>query len=439
MKQAIILAGGKGTRLRERLPDIPKPLVDICGLPLLERQLLLVKQYGFEEVLVLVNHKAGQIEESCASRQSQDIRIKCIDDGHPRGTAGATLAVFDSLADEFLVLYGDTMLEVDLERFHSFHASVPDAAATLFLHPNDHPYDSDLVDVDDSGNVTGFFPYPREDGHYFPNLVNAALYWIRKNALVPWSRAEGTLDFVKDLFPSMLGRGTRILGYKSSEYVKDCGTPDRLDRVRNDFLSGRIRRSSLKVPQPAVFMDRDGTINREVDHLCSPDQFEVLPGVEAAIKRLNASDFRCCVVTNQPVIARGECSLAALRQIHNKMETLLGRRGAFVDRIYYCPHHPDKGFPGEVAEFKFDCQCRKPKTGMIDQAVKELNILREGSWMIGDSSLDIETARRAGLRSILVETGYAGLDNRASALPDATVPDLEAAVAHILDGPSTNV
>jgi histidinol-phosphate phosphatase family protein len=433
VKQLVILAGGKGTRLRERLGELPKPLVDICGVPLLERQVLLAKKHGFTHVLVLVNHAARHIVDYCASKRNWGLDIACIDDGQPRGTAGATLAVFDRLAEEFLVMYGDTMLEVDLARFHAHHRRVPAVSATLFLHPNDHPHDSDLVEIDDDERITGFHPYPHDGERYYPNLVNAALYWVAKRALAPWRDEQRMLDFARDLFPAMLRGGMTLRGYNSPEYIKDIGTPARLDRVCADFRSGKIARASLDRPQPMVFLDRDGTMNREVDHLRSPDQLELLPGVQQAIKRLNASEYRCCVVTNQPVIARGECSVEGLRQIHNKMETLLGREGAYVDRIYYCPHHPDKGFAGERPEFKVDCDCRKPKTGMIDRAARDFNVARARAWLIGDTTVDMETARRAGLKSILVETGYAGLDYRAWATPDAIVPDLDAAVSFILD------
>ncbi|WJF89585.1 HAD-IIIA family hydrolase [Paraburkholderia bonniea] len=433
MKQVVILAGGKGTRLRERLGDRPKPLVDICGMPLLERQILLAKKFGFTDVVVLVNYRAEQIVEFCRANANWGLAVQCIDEGEARGTAGAVLNVLDVLAEEFLVMYGDTMLEVDFDRFHAFHAAMPETAATLFLHPNDHPHDSDLVDVDETGRVQRFYPYPHDASRYYPNLVNAALYWVRKASLEGWREQQGMFDFGKDLFPQMLARGLVLRGYNSPEYIKDSGTPARLDKVSADLLSGKIARAALSQPQAAVFLDRDGTLNQEVDHLHSAAQFELLPGVEQAIRRLNQAEYRCCVVTNQPVVARGECTLDELRQIHNKMETLLGRMGAYIDRLYYCPHHPDKGFEGEVPELKFACSCRKPSTGMVDQAVSELNIERARSWFVGDTSTDMLTAQRAGLKSILVETGYAGLDQKYRAEPDFTVPDLTAAVDFMLD------
>ena len=433
MRQVVILAGGKGSRLRERLGNLPKPMVDICGVPLLERQILLAKKYNFTDALILVSHGAEHIVKHCATRKNWGLNVACVDDGRPRGTAGAVLAAFDRLADEFLVMYGDTMLEVNLARFHDFHIEVGGVAATLFLHPNDHPQDSDIVEIDDDGLVIGLHPCPHDHSRYYPNLVNAGLYWVNKRALKPWQDEPGMLDFGKDLFPAMLRQGLMLRGFNSFEYIKDIGTPSRLDKVCAHFRSGKIRRASLDYAQSMVFIDRDGTINREVDHLRDPNQLELLPGVAEAIKRLNATDYRCCVVSNQPVVARGECSFEDLRRIHNKMESVLGREGGFVDRIYYCPHHPDRGFEGERVELKIDCDCRKPKTGMIDRAVRDFNVARERSWLIGDTSIDIETARRAGLKSILVETGYAGLDYRAWATPDAIVPDLNAAVSFILD------
>jgi histidinol-phosphate phosphatase family protein len=434
MRQAVILAGGQGTRLRERLGDLPKPLIDLCGVPLLERQILLLKQYGFDDILILVNYKAEKIVEFCNSKNNWGLTIKCIDDGLPCGTAGAVLRAWDQLSDEFLVVYGDTMFEVDLERFKQFHQQVPITAATLFLHPNDHPHDSDLVEMDDAGIVTGFYPYPHDGVLYLSNLVNAALYIVRKATLESWRFfSEETLDFGKHVFPKMIGSGLRLRGYSSPEYIKDCGTPRRIDKVSADFRSGKIHRASLSHPQAAVFLDRDGTINVEVNHLISPDRFELIPGVDTAIQRLNRSEFRTCVVTNQPVIARGECTSAQLRSIHNKMETLLGRKGAFVDLIDYCPHHPDCGFIGEVPELKFLCTCRKPETGMIDRAVKKLNIDTAKSWMVGDTTTDVQLAKKAGIKSILVETGYAGLDRKYLVNPDFTVPDLQAAVDFILD------
>jgi len=435
LKQAIILAGGQGTRLRDRLGDLPKPMISIAGVPLLERQILLLKRYGYKRVAILVNYQAEKIQAFCHVNANWGLDIVCLDDGNPKGTAGAVLNILDRLEDEFLVVYGDTMLEVDLSRFQAAHAAHSDSAGTLFLHPNDHPQDSDLVDLDENGHIRNFYPYPHPAGRYLPNLVNAALYILKREALRPWLEKvpEGIFDFGKNLFPQLLAAGGKLYGYNSPEYIKDCGTPARVDKITQHLLSGKIERSSLKHKQPTVFIDRDGTLNKEVDHLRSADQLELYSGVEDALRKLNQSDYKACVVTNQPVVARGECSVEELRNIHNKLETLLGQRGVFLDRIYACPHHPDKGFEGEVASLKTNCLCRKPGIGMLERAQHELNTDFSQSWMIGDTTTDIELAYRAGVKSILVETGYAGMDHKYPRTADFTFPDFSKAVEFIVD------
>ncbi|RUW74625.1 HAD-IIIA family hydrolase [Mesorhizobium sp. M4B.F.Ca.ET.215.01.1.1] len=432
MMQAVVLAGGLGTRLRGRIGDLPKSLANIGGTPLLEHQILLAKQHGIERILILVNHAAEQIVEFCTQRGNWGIDVRCVDDGAPRGTAGAVLSVLHLLDDDFLTIYGDTMLDVDLTRFKCFHEKHKAAAATVFTHPNDHPQDSDLIETSEDGVVAAFHPYPHDPGCFYPNKVSAALYYIRRQALYPWRAAATPLDFGKDLFPEMLRAGAEIRSYSSPEYIKDAGTPARLDKACADLASGRIARASLASPQKAVFLDRDGCINVDYGHIDRPERFELIEGAAAAIACFNQAEYRAIVVTNQPVVARGGCSVRDLRMIHNKMETELGRHGAFVDAIYYCPHHPDRGFAGEVEALKVHCECRKPATGLVDQAVEAFNIDRRQSWVIGDSSADVALAKRSGIRSILVETGAGGLDSKYHVMPDYTVPDLFEAAKFIL-------
>ena len=436
VKQAVILAGGKGTRLAARLNGLPKPLIDIAGKPLLERQIELLKRAGIAEVVLLINHEAEVIRKFCEAHHNWGLKITLIDDGVPLGTAGATLAAWDYLADDFLVVYGDTMLEVDLARMTKFHASHPEVAATLFLHPNDHPHDSDLVELNSAGQVITFHPYPHSPEVFLPNLVNAGLYVVRKNALESWQTTwrikPQLMDFGRDLFPALLTESKELLGYINPEYIKDCGTPARLDKVTQDFSDGRIAAFSLKEPQRAVFLDRDGVLIHEIHHLHQPEQLTLLPQVGTALKYLNESLYRAIVITNQPVIARGDCTISELQGIHNKLETLLGREGAYLDRILYCPHHPHAGFAGEVVALKIPCQCRKPAIGMIEEAQTDWNIDLRQSWFVGDTTVDMQTAHNARIRSILLETGYGGLDARYPVVADYTLPHLAVAVEFIL-------
>ena len=428
--KAVILAGGKGSRLATLSKGLPKPLVPVDGKPLLQHQLELLARHKAEQVTVLCGYGAAAIAEFCGDGSRWGLDLKCIEETRPMGTAGAVIAALDQLPDEFLVTYGDTLMDVDLPRFYEAHAA-SGAEATLFLHPNDHPQDSDLVECDLNGRITAIHGYPHPEGANLPNQVNAALYVIRASALRGFAVPDAPLDFAKHVFPRLLADGVHLNGYRSPEYIKDAGTPERLERVEADVRSGLVARSSLAVKRPAVFLDRDGTINKEIQYLTRPEEIKLIPGAAEAIRLLREAGYRIAVVTNQPVIARGDCTAEQLMHIHDYMEMELSREGAFIDRIYYCPHHPDKGFEGERAELKFDCECRKPGGGMVWQAERELNLDLPASWLIGDRTGDVQTAHNCGMRAVLLETGMGGRDQRYDAAPDYVFGDLLTAARFI--------
>ena len=221
------------------------------------------------------------------------------------------------------------------------------------------------------------------------------------------------VDLDRQILKPLAGTGTMFC-YDSPEYVKDMGTPERYKEVCKDFRDGRVSAKNLRNKQKAIFLDRDGTINKYVGFLRNIDDFELIDGVAEAIKKINKLGYLVIVVTNQPVIARGEVSFDDLEKIHNKMETLLGREGAYLDAIYYCPHHPDKGYEGERIELKIECGCRKPKPGMIYEAAKKFNIDLDKSWMIGDGENDIEAGKRAGCNTVWISQNEKSLGQTAT-------------------------
>lgn len=412
--KTVIMAGGRGTRISELFPDIPKPLIPIEGVPVLEREIISLRNQGFTDIIMTVSHMGDKIMNYFKDGSKLGVSIQYYNEVTPLGNAGALFKLREQLKDEpFLLLNADAVFDVDFNRMVRYHQK-HGGLVTLFTHPNNHPYDSGLIIAEKDMSVQSWLAKEDVRPKYYKNRVNAGLHVIDPRVLDMLSIDAdkiGTVDEMtgktvkvdldRQLLKPLAGYG-KMFCYDSPEYVKDMGTPDRFHQVEEDFKAGRVSAKNLSNKQKAVFLDRDGTINKYVGFLRNINDFELINGVSEAIKRINASGYLAIVITNQPVIARGEVTYEELNEIHNKMETLLGNEGAYLDAIYYCPHHPDSGFVGEVKELKIDCDCRKPKPGLLLKASQELNIDLSQSWMIGDSKNDILAGKNAGCKTALI-------------------------------------
>lgn len=409
--KTVIMAGGQGTRISSVASDIPKPMIRIEGKPVLEREIECLRSQGFKDIIITVSHLAEYIVDYFGDGSKYGVEIEYYNEELPLGNAGALFKLREKLASDFLLLNADALFYVDFNRFVEYHRN-KGALVTLFTHPNGHPYDSGVVMANEKGEVEQWLSKEDVRPQWYKNRVNAGLHVVSPMVLDmcgvnPESvgkKVDGKIvkvDLDRQLLKPLCGTG-KMYCYDSSEYVKDMGTPDRYRNVCNDYREGKVQAKYLKNKQRAIFLDRDGTINKYVGFLKNIDDFELLPGVPEAIKAINESGFLAIVVTNQPVIARGEVTLEQLHEIHDKMETLLGNEGAYLDAIYYCPHHPHKGYDGEIPEFKIECGCRKPKPGMLLQAAKDFNIDLSQSWIIGDGENDILAGKAAGCRTALI-------------------------------------
>lgn len=408
--KTIIMAGGRGTRISELFPNIPKPLIPIDGIPVLEREICSLASQGFRDIILTVSYLHEKIEEHFGDGSKWGVNIEYLVENTPLGNAGALFKL--NLKEDFLLLNADAMFDVDFNRFVAFHKE-HGGLVTLFTHPNSHPYDSGLLVADKNGAVEQWLAKEDSRPEYYRNRVNAGLHVINPKVLeqsgIDADRVGAVgengkpikVDLDRQLLKPLAGTG-KMFCYDSPEYVKDMGTPERYYAVCEDYKAGRVSEKNLQNKQKAVFLDRDGTINKYVGFLRNIDEFELLDGAVEAIKKINTSGYLAIVVTNQPVIARGEVSFEELERIHNKMETLLGKEGAYLDAIYFCPHHPHKGYEGERPELKFDCNCRKPKPGMLLKAAQDFNIDLAQSWMIGDGENDIRAGQNAGCRTALI-------------------------------------
>lgn len=408
--KVVIMAGGRGTRISELFPDIPKPLIPIDGIPVLEREVCSLASQGFRDIILTVSYLHEKIEEHFGDGSKWGVKIEYFVENTPLGNAGALFKL--NLKEDFLLLNADAMFDVDFNRFVDFHKQ-HGGLVTLFTHPNSHPYDSGLLIADKNGAVEQWLAKEDSRPEYYRNRVNAGLHVINPSVLelsgidadkvgaVGENGKPIKVDLDRQLLKPLAGTG-KMFCYDSPEYVKDMGTPERYDAVCEDYKAGRVSGKNLQNKQKAIFLDRDGTINKYVGFLRNINEFELLDGAADAIKKIHASGYLAIVITNQPVIARGEVSFEELERIHNKMETLLGKKGAYLDAIYFCPHHPHKGYEGERPELKFDCDCRKPKPGMLLKAAQDFNIDLAQSWMIGDGENDIRAGQNAGCQTAFI-------------------------------------
>ena len=415
--KVVIMAGGKGTRIASVRSDVPKPMINICGKPILEHQIDNLKACGLTDIILVIGYLGDKIKEYFGDGSKFGVNIEYFVEDHPLGTAGA-LFKMPQLTEDFLLLCGDVIIDVDFNRFIAFHKEHK-AWASLVAHPNGHPYDSSLLVTEiDTPKTIGGMP---EDTHrvirwmakedertYYKNRVNAGIELISpellkvtmKNFVPRHPETPDKIDLDRDVLKPNIPSG-KIFAYDTPEYIKDMGTPDRFYETEKDIESGKVHARNLKNKQKAIFLDRDGTINKMVGFVTKPEQFKLIEGAAEAIKAINKSGYLAIVVTNQPVIARGDCTFEELQTIHDKMETELGKVGAFVDAIYVCPHHTDKGFEGERPEYKCNCDCRKPKPGLLLKAAKDFNIDLSESYMIGDSHRDVEAGENAGVKKCI--------------------------------------
>lgn len=443
----VLAAGGKGTRIRSLNSDVPKPMIPIAGKPILQWEIECLVKQGYTDIIITVSHLADSIIDYFGDGSEYGARIQYFNEETPLGNAGALFKLWRQgrLTATFLFLIADAIFDVDFDRFLDYHKS-RQALATLFWHGNTHPQDSSLLVLGSDGRVEQWLNKEDERPEFYKNSVNAGLQiltlaLLEESGIDPETvGVDKRVDLDRDILKPLVSTG-RIYGYHSTEYCRDAGTPERFHAVEADLTSGLVHSRNFSLPQKAIFLDRDGTINKYIGFLRSTDEFELIDGVSAALRLINSSSYLAVICTNQPVIARGEVTYEQLGLIHAKMETLLGASGAYIDGCYFCPHHTSKGHPGEIPELKFDCACRKPKPGMLLQAAKDFNINLADSWMIGDGLRDIECGRNAGTKTILLTGPDTEFDHnekkkesngKAEELSDYTAKNLLEAVKIIL-------
>ena len=318
--KTVIMAGGKGTRISSIASDIPKPMIKIEGKPVLEWEIECLKNQNFTDLIITVSHLAEHIINYFGDGSKFGVSIEYFIEKNPLGNAGALLKLRDKLKEDFLLLNADTVFNINFIRFVEYHKAKK-GLVTLFTHPNSHPYDSGVLIANENNSVQKWLTKEEPRPQWYQNRVNAGLHVINPVVLDMFDIKSEKIDLDRQILKPLCGTN-KIFCYDSPEYVKDMGTPERYEAVCNDFRAGRVQAKNLIYKQKAIFLDRDGTINKYVGFLRNVNDFELMPGVAEAIKQINSSSYLAIVVTNQPVIARGEVTFTQLKEIHNKMETL---------------------------------------------------------------------------------------------------------------------
>lgn len=408
---------------------IPLPLLPVAGKPVLQYQLEMLAKQGFPEVIVCGGPFTEAIRAFAGNGSLFGLRIDYAEEKDVPGNAGRLKRLEKYLRDDFLLLHADTLLYMDLNRLVQFHHT-RGADATLLAQAHERPSEYDLLETDARHRLTGFHPRPHKPGAFYRNLADTGIY-VFSPRVFDFIETARNSEF-SDVFSRML-READVYTYHSTEYVRSLSRTQDLESVATDIRSGRMKHNSYFYPQKAIFLDRDGVINPDSDFIKSPEEFELYPYTAAAIQRINQSGYAAVVVTNQSAVARNLCTEADLRRIHDKMETRLGEQGAKVDDIRYCPHHPDRDPVFGSSSYRIDCDCRKPKPGMLLQAADAFHISLADSFMIGDSDRDKEAGKRAGCITIGVRSGKGCADLKTD--PDYLFEDLAESVDFILDNP----
>ena len=395
--QFLIQVGGKGTRVKSITKGNPKALIKLNKKTILDHQLKVIKKYSKKKIIILNNIKYKNIETHL--KRKKNIKFSIINEKKPLGTAGSLFKLKNSKQKLFALIYGDLIFDFNFNELKKFHLKKK-SDLTLVIHPNDHPFDSDKVSLDKNLKVTNFYKKKSKEKNYGNQCLSGICLFNDK--ILKYIKKDKFQDFSKYLISKLMKENVKIFGYITREYIKDAGTIKRLKQVEKDIIDKKPKLLSLNKKIPAVFLDKDGVINEDLYNTRYQDIRKICSKVPSAIKIINDSNYLAIVVTNQPSIAKGFVREKKVQDDFRYLESSLSKYKSYINRIYYCPHHPEKGFKGEIKKYKIQCKCRKPNNGMILQAIKDFNIDKKKSVFVGDRYVDYVAAKKSKIKFFLI-------------------------------------
>ncbi|WP_288255670.1 HAD-IIIA family hydrolase [uncultured Prochlorococcus sp.] len=412
LKTALLPVGGKGTRMKG-FSKIPKLLIKLNGKPLIDYTFEKLARYGIKKIFIISKEGNNVIENHCLEVCSKlRMELNVLTEFKLKGNFGGILENAINLPEEFIVVYPDLIWDCNLEKIYLHHLK-SQSLITLVVRRTEHPEDSDTVKLCPLFNIKTLFSKVTRSKNitYEKNDLFGAtgIYIMNKKYLLNSMNLKFDSDEI-DLFESIEKNQEKsivnISGYVTSEYIRDCGTPERFKKVSNEIISKKIYSRNYERAQKILFLDRDGTLirNDKKIYLTSPEEVFLNEAILDIYKKYTSEGFLPVVVTNQPQIAHGKLSLNTLDRIHCKIQDLLTARN--LEKIFQfliCPHHPHVGYKEEIPFLKFTCECRKPEIGMFNFLEKKFLIDLDQSLMIGDSKADEGFANNCGLRYLDVK------------------------------------
>lgn len=420
--EVAIIAGGSGTRVTEIAAGLPKCLLPLGDSTILDKQLDFFKRYGFKVIHLFLGYGAESVIQHLEPRK--DFLFIYHVENEPRGSAGKLIDCLSGLENDLIVVHGDLFIDFPIDEMLAQIVD-PKIGFIQLVHPSNHMNDSDVVIVNQDYYISRIQMKPHPDDLCVRNLCNAGVFvfskfWLRRIMELGQKISSQKIDLDRDLVPRLLQEGVIGKAHQNIGLVRDLGTPERLKEFKISVLK------AFDYRKPIIFLDRDGVINEEKGWIKDFANFHIFEDVGESIQILNQSGFRVIVVTNQPVIARGEATIDDIYKLHASLDMYLARRGAYVDSYFVCPHHTDSGFEGEILELKMDCSCRKPKIGLLIEAILNFPTNLDECWMIGDTWRDRMAAENIGIRYLNVNR------NLNEGVSDTEFADLKGAVTHIL-------
>lgn len=384
IQQAVILAGGLGTRMRPLTDNIPKPMIDVNDRPFVEYLIRMLKENGIKEVVLLLGYRSEVVIDYFTLNPVEGIKI-VYHQGETQWNTGTRVKKGEHLYDDtFLLMYCDNYWPLNLhQQLELFNKH--DASLVLTVYNNSDNYTRSNIHVNDDARVTYYDPQRKDPGL---NGVDMGFFIFRKSLVK--TMPEHEFHLTHDFLPPLIEEG-KVYALRSDQVYYSIGSLERLP-VTKEYLT----------PKKFIFLDRDGVINKKApkaDYVKTPEEFEFLPGVLESIKLLTDHDYKIVIITNQAGIARGMMSEEDLNQIHNYMLSNIEAKGGRIEKIYHCPHGWDEG-----------CSCRKPKPGMLLNASREYVTDITRAVFIGDDERDIMAAEAANMNSLLVSDSVSLLD-----------------------------